>query len=435
MSIYPIVKSYTNSEGCLVIDIKERSGHDLKYYAISIIINQSSGDIYNLIKNNINNIYVIDEDNNLLYYWINKKIISNENIEIWINIPYLSAYGEKTIMLCWSHNADPIYRAYNNPEKVFLFYDNFSKDPNNNGKWIIIRNSNDTNTECAWDPIEQRLYLTKDEKFRACMALMNVDLPDDFAIKFRAGAGGEQDIGADGWAFSFFREKENFTNTGSVIAGGWLGIFPGFGGDIISGSYKIYEDPGYAIEFDSFKNLILWNDPSENHIALLDLYKTLYPGKHIYFINSTVVRDNKTHDIEIIVYNNNIIVSIDGNILLNTTYHLNKKFKSGGFSAATGSKVDNHWLEDYVALRPYVYPEPAITLVQSCYKSPETAGNTITITKTETRTETLYTTIYKTKEIISTITTTPNIIETNIGKILLFLIILMVFALIIVTRR
>jgi len=91
-------------------------------------------------------IYFLDDQGNPLYYWIEEFDKTNKHAVIWVKIPSLPANSSITIYM--HCGGDNPYSAYHDPEQVFKFFDDFSTlDPN---KW----------TELAGDWDVQDGYLT-----------------------------------------------------------------------------------------------------------------------------------------------------------------------------------------------------------------------------------------------------------------------------------
>jgi len=127
----------------LELTVYEQSGSTLNNYAVRVQLNNSNFLLWNFLQPNCNNIYFTDSNGNPLYYYIETCDIQNRKFIAWVKIPYLPANEQTTIYIHFS-TTNP-YASYNNPDKVFLFWDDFVTDPRNNG-WIL-----DTDILYQWD--------------------------------------------------------------------------------------------------------------------------------------------------------------------------------------------------------------------------------------------------------------------------------------------
>src|SRR5262249_44662734 len=93
------------------------------------------------------------------------------------------------------------------PVYTLVFSEDFSTDPNSNGKWTVFRRQNNINEEGKWDAPTQTWYLTTKFNDLATAAFANYELTAttwkvDFRYKVDNGPGG-----ADGFCFMFYKDK------------------------------------------------------------------------------------------------------------------------------------------------------------------------------------------------------------------------------------
>ena len=239
------------------------------------------------------------------------------------------------------------------PDATFEFYEDFTSDPNTNGKWEVYRSVNDVANEFVYDSANRRVYLTKAVDNKGCFAFLKkngslLDCPEPgFAIKTRGGGGGGD--GADGWAIGFYKDATPYQTYGRCSRGGSLGLAA------YDGSAN-HQSKGYAVEFDNYQNPF---DPTANHNALVDTLTTINPETHHVRKDTNIANeDNATHTIEIYVYNGVKLV-VDGSQHFSISLTLDKTYKKLGFGAGTGGLNNNHWIQDYVIIRKYIDPEPS----------------------------------------------------------------------------
>jgi hypothetical protein len=234
-----------------------------------------------------------------------------------------------------NNGISPIYSPIAN---TYDFSDDFSTDPNNNGKWLIFRRTNDLINEAYWDATNQYMYLTRLSSYEAAAIFANYELAArKWEVKFRYKAGGGS--GADGFVFTFYKDKALYGLPG---AGGSLGFQLSNWEGIPSGDI-----PGYGIEFDSFPNSTMYGivDPQYNHIAVIKNNVST----HLFNVSDTRIEDNIWHDVNINFDNGLIIVKIDNFIVIQYEI-LNPDYSHSGigFSSAVGYYNNNHIIDDFV---------------------------------------------------------------------------------------
>ena len=156
-----------------------------------------------------------------------------------------------------------------------------------------------------------------------------------FRIHFKYRAGGtfedddeNLDAGGDGFMMMFYSEKDTTCHLGGALG---------------------YAGTGYAIEFDNFYNEGM--DPSEHHIALI---RNGAPNHVVYTIDQRT-EDFEWHQVTVEYFNNQLVVEIDGFLVLAYQGELNNDFEHFGFAASTGDSNNYHIIDDVVT-EFYQYP-------------------------------------------------------------------------------
>lgn len=114
------------------IDIVERSGKDLKDYAVNVVLD-SSWDGWDLVRPDGSDIYVIDEDGKPLWYWLEVFDYSSRYASLWVKLPSIPANGVIRIYVVYATKT-PIL-VYRDPEGVFTFFDDFEGTGLDTKKW------------------------------------------------------------------------------------------------------------------------------------------------------------------------------------------------------------------------------------------------------------------------------------------------------------
>ena len=124
------------------IIVRERSGRDLSNYTIRLELNSTNFDGWSMIGDG-RDVYFTDTNGSPLYYWVEYLNKTGQRAVIWVELPSLPAYNEETIYMHYG-GINP-YSGYNNPLKVFLFYDSFNynsiEELLNSGKWVGVEPS------------------------------------------------------------------------------------------------------------------------------------------------------------------------------------------------------------------------------------------------------------------------------------------------------
>jgi len=128
---------------CTPIIIKENSGHDLYNYSVLIVIDDSNSinsENWKVDWNVINSTNLYFTDNSTpphpLYFWVQLMDTQNRVAYLWVKIPELPADSRKVICLHYGEWPNP-YLSYDNPNKVFILFDNFDGSSINTSKWNV----------------------------------------------------------------------------------------------------------------------------------------------------------------------------------------------------------------------------------------------------------------------------------------------------------
>ncbi|WP_297477717.1 DUF2341 domain-containing protein [Thermococcus sp.] len=128
---------------CTPITIKEKSGQNLYNYSTLIVIDDSgtaSSENWKVDWNVINSTNLYFTDNSTpphpLYFWVQSMDTQNKIAYIWVKIPELPADSKKVICLHYGEWPNP-YLSYDNPDKVFILFDNFDGSSINTSKWNV----------------------------------------------------------------------------------------------------------------------------------------------------------------------------------------------------------------------------------------------------------------------------------------------------------
>ena len=290
-----------------------------------------------------------------LPFWIES--INSSSVVLWVKLN-LSARENKTIFVYWSGRA---VNSESNFSEVFnLFEDDFSTDPNTNGKWIVFRYSNDPNNEFWWDSTNGWVYLTKAVNSKGSFAFANVrGYPIKVEFRFRAGRGTTFWERADGMAFGFDKDVKPYETDGRCSAGGSLALM----------SYTQYSN-GWALELDNYDNG--GNDPcwGGRYIAIArtnagDWNGGWYrPNNNYYCTYAT--EDYRWHTIEMTIsgdYSYVKEVKLDGTTILTNVPIQKLGYGYFGIGGATGGANNNHII-DYIKVWYFKYApqEPKVTI-------------------------------------------------------------------------
>jgi len=120
------------------ITVTEQSGNDLTDYAVKIELDDT-WDGWNAVLDG-SDIYFLDENGNPLYFWIEYFNKTEKKAIIWVKIPSLPANSSITIYMYYGSLPNP-YADYNNPEQIFMFFDDFEGTELDTSKWVVVMGS------------------------------------------------------------------------------------------------------------------------------------------------------------------------------------------------------------------------------------------------------------------------------------------------------
>ncbi|MDD2889228.1 MAG: DUF2341 domain-containing protein [bacterium] len=291
------------------------------------------------MKSDFSDIRFIGYDSSILLpYWIQRYAISDSAV-VWVKVPLILAFDTTKIYMYYG-NISAIYKG--NPDSLFDFFDDFSSNPNNNGKWGIHRYANDLYNECCWDSISGKFYLTRAAYSIGVAAFCNYTLNvKSWTMEFDYLIGGNSG-GADGIVAMFYKNKGVY---GTPAYGGYLGF-------TLSNLTPVV---GYGIEFDHWYNV--W-DNSNNHIALM---KDTY-SNHLTSIDDMRTEDNLWHSTFLNFQSGKVLLKVDNDTIINYNIVSPDYTYSGiGFSSSCGYAGNNNHIIDNVIIRKSTYLEPSIS--------------------------------------------------------------------------
>jgi hypothetical protein len=209
--------------------------------------------------------------------------------------------------------------------------------------------------DATWDP-GGWLEMTGNARDRkgAIYNISDIVNPGDVAISFRIWTGGG--TGADGFAMSVF-------DVGDVATLDRLNAEAGTGGALaygVGGAWGDWDVSGFHVEFDTWHNVFngdneLHTDPTpENHIGVMTDGD---PGTHHLWAEIPTIEDQQWHDVTIQVEGSRVIVTLDGNVVIDGEVD-GLDFKGGfiGFSGTTGFFTNFHRFDRLQVLQECLVP-------------------------------------------------------------------------------
>lgn len=306
------------------------------------------------MKTDCSDIRFVAEDNQTLLPYYIESGANTASTKIWIKIPSLPAGSieNPSYVKIYMYYGNPLATSVSDPRDVFDAYDDFSTNPRTSGYWDIYDRGDQTYT-CVWNSAAGNFSLTKANQNRAgAIFVKDYQLPTDasWQARFRyqvTNYNGQPD-GGEGFTFMFYKQK--FPSGSYPDYGMQLGFTSG-------GSV-----PGYGIEFDA----LYYGETGVNaaHFALIKDNVT----SPIVPYGSDHVRNEQWYTCVVTFTNyissSNVLVTtidqLDNHVdRINYTSVFDKTYRSVGFSAATGSQVNEHIIDDFI-LRKYVFPEPVV---------------------------------------------------------------------------
>jgi hypothetical protein len=216
-----------------------------------------------------------------------------------------------------------------------VFFDDFSTDPNINGKWTIHRyREKRGDTEAFWDATSQTMHLTKAFQYRAAAMFANYDLTATqwkASFRFKIGGFGGVNGGGDGLVFMFYKDKDAY---GQPAYGTDMGFA------IIDGG-TIKGVDGYGLDFD-------------NYFSVCDPTSVSYVGvvqdeicRSLAFAEDSRVGDKAWHTVDVRFKNGSLRVAIDGDTVLSYNIpRIDYTFAGIGFGAGTGAAFEDNEIDD-----------------------------------------------------------------------------------------
>ncbi len=113
----PLVTTYCYKN----ITIQNNLSSNIYDYQLKIILDSSNT---NFSETTSDMIYFTDLNNNPLYYWIEYWNTTEERAIVWVKIPLIPGSDNTTIKYYYYSDVNP-YQSYNDPTKVFIFYEDF----------------------------------------------------------------------------------------------------------------------------------------------------------------------------------------------------------------------------------------------------------------------------------------------------------------------
>ena len=227
------------------------------------------------------------------------------------------------------------------PHYTLVFSEDFSTDPNSNGKWTVFRRQGNLNEEGYWDAMSQTWYLTRQENNLAIAAFANYELTATIwkvKFKYRVDNG---PAGADGFVFMFYKDKSAY---GVPDSGSYMGFVTR------NRDNSKNPVPGYGLQFDTYQ--YHGCDPLQtNYIALIQNFICNGTGPSdlaLIYRPWTQIDDNIWHSVEFRFTNGRLVATVDDEILQGFGLFTPDYTYTGiGFGAGTGAAVSNQIIDDF----------------------------------------------------------------------------------------
>lgn len=223
-----------------------------------------------------------------------------------------------------------------------LFSEDFSTNPNTNGKWTVVQSGAPNSTH---DATSQSFYLTRVGGYSGGGIYMLAKTPlktRKWEASFRYRIGGRYQGGADGLAFLFYKQG------GYTPAGGG---FLGFNAAYVS-------QPGYGIVIDNYFNPD-W-DPSASYIGLIANSTHSFANKLAY-VNDPRTEDAVWHAMRVRFMDGTVSVYLDGSLLFSHEMAApNYTYDGVGFSSGIGLDQNYHQIDDFVLTDLEEPPPPPV---------------------------------------------------------------------------
>ncbi|MEM1973968.1 MAG: DUF2341 domain-containing protein [Thermoplasmata archaeon] len=115
--------------------IENNTANDYNDTQIEIVLNTQELINSNKLKNNCSDLVIVDENLNMLPFWIQKETINTTQTRIWTKLSFIQRQSTQRIFVYYN---DPEFVNIQNPDSVFIFFDDFngpSGSPPNSQKW------------------------------------------------------------------------------------------------------------------------------------------------------------------------------------------------------------------------------------------------------------------------------------------------------------
>ena len=116
------------------ITVTELSGNSISNYAVKIVLNSSNFDFSHAKPDGSDIKFTLSDGVTEIPYWIETWNSTKECAVIWVKIPELQG-GSSTVIYMYYGNPNAISKS--DPDKVFIFYDDFLGDSINTTKWVV----------------------------------------------------------------------------------------------------------------------------------------------------------------------------------------------------------------------------------------------------------------------------------------------------------
>ncbi|WP_297500147.1 DUF2341 domain-containing protein [Thermococcus sp.] len=118
---------------CNPVQVSNLQAVNLGNYTIKVVLNSSTQILWNYI--NSTNVYFTTDSGVPLYYWIQELDTNNRRGVIWVRVNSIPA--QKNVTVCMHYGGKNPYRSYDNPQRVFLFFDDFTGASVNRSRWNV----------------------------------------------------------------------------------------------------------------------------------------------------------------------------------------------------------------------------------------------------------------------------------------------------------
>ena len=306
----------------------------LKDYDVKIVFNSHAHINDGEMRNDCGDVRFVDENGNLLSYWIEPNTINTEHTVAWVKLDYLAPNGHKLIYMLYGN---PSATSEADGEDTFRFFDDFSEGNLDNSKWAYNFNNplfiNDTyanGLNYTYLSLDYNYYNNGlDDAHISTKPLYQYST--NFAVRFHANFHKRYDE----WG-GFYKIINEWDYNRQIITnyhwgGEWLRAESSIS-DSSHTSYIVLQDPNLYDKWHTYE--IQRNGSSSvNFIIDDDIYKTIY--SNIYNESCPVAFYARKYD-------NNAV----------------------GYTPQENEKNGNISL-DWVFVREYYEPEPNVTLLSS----------------------------------------------------------------------